>query len=340
MGVSGCETGEITFWRTMLESSMGLQRIHRLLHLITLLQSGGEFKTIYDLMAELHVSRSTLFRDLKMLDEVGIPYVYSPDKGYRIVNNCFLQPINLTMQETLALLMVAKSYLPQRGRAMVSSTLSAIWKLVASVPEPIRADCSEMVEAISVAPERISISDNEDQLFLSIQRCIDERMAIRVTYQHPISLEISTFDVNPYQLHFATRAWYLFGYMHEYKEVRTLKLARIRSFQMLKRNFTKPKFDIDKQLGNAWQLINEGKSYDVELEFAPMVAVNVAEVRWHKTQQVRFEEDGTCRVFFQVDGLKEISWWICGYADKVRVIRPKSLKQRVRQMHLDAANRS
>tara|TARA_Y100000589_G_scaffold307233_1_gene322705 strand:+ start:2169 stop:3152 length:984 start_codon:yes stop_codon:yes gene_type:complete len=317
---------------------MGLQRIQRLLHLITLLQSGGEFKTIYDLMAELDVSRSTLFRDLKMLDEVGIPYVFSPDKGYRIVNNCFLQPINLTMQETLALLMVAKSYLPQRGRAMVGSTLSAIWKLVASVPEPIRADCSDMVEAISVAPDRIAISDNEDQLFLSIQRCIDERTAIRITYQHPISQDISTFDINPYQLHFATRAWYLFGYMHEYKEVRILKLARMRSFQMLDKHFAKPRFNLDKQIGNAWQLINEGKSYDVELEFAPMVAVNVAEVHWHKTQKVRFLDNGSARVTFKVDGLKEISWWICGYANQVQVIKPDILRQRVRQMHLDALN--
>jgi proteasome accessory factor B len=316
---------------------MGLQRIQRLLRLITLLQSGGEFKTIYDLMAELDVSRSTLFRDLKMLDEVGIPYVYSPEKGYRIVSNCFLQPINLTMQETLALLMVAKSYLPQRGRAMVSSTLSAIWKLVASVPEPIRADCSDMVEAISVAPDRIAISDNEDQLFLSIQRCIDERTAIRITYQHPISKQISSFEVDPYQLHFATRAWYLFGYMPEFDEVRTLKLTRIRSFEMLKRHFSKPRFDLNKQLGNAWQLINEGKSYEIELEFAPMVAVNVAEVRWHKTQKVRFQDDGSCRVNFQVDGLKEISWWICGYADQVRVIKPKALAERVSQMHLNAA---
>ncbi|MAX24785.1 MAG: hypothetical protein CMJ19_09805 [Phycisphaeraceae bacterium] len=316
---------------------MGLQRIQRLLHLITLLQSGGEFKTIYDLMAELDVSRSTLFRDLKMLDEVGIPYVYSPSKGYRIVNNCFLQPVNLTMQETLSLLMVAKSYLPQRGRAMIGSTLSAIWKLVSTIPEPIRADCSDMVETISVSPERITISDNEDQLFLSLQRCIDERTCVRLTYQHPISKEISTYDVNPYHLHFSTRAWYLFGYMHEFDEVRILKLARIKSFQMLKKQFAKPRFDLNKQLGNAWQLINEGKSYNVELEFTPMVAVNVAEVRWHQTQKVTFQDDGTARVSFKVDGLKEIAWWICGYADQVRVIKPKALADRVRQMHLDAA---
>ncbi|MFG0248750.1 MAG: helix-turn-helix transcriptional regulator [Phycisphaeraceae bacterium JB051] len=316
---------------------MGLQRIQRLLHLITLLQSGGEFKTIYDLMAELDVSRSTLFRDLKMLDEVGIPYVYSPSKGYRIVNNCFLQPVNLTMQETLSLLMVAKSYLPQRGRAMIGSTLSAIWKLVSTIPEPIRADCSDMVETISVSPERIAISDNEDQLFLSLQRCIDERTTVDLDYQHPITKDISHYKVNPYHLHFSTRAWYLFGYIHEFDEVRILKLARIKRFEMIKKHFAKPKFDLNKQLGDAWQLINEGKSYNVELVFEPMVAVNVAEVRWHHTQKVKFQDDGKATVTFKVDGLKEIAWWICGYADQVRVIKPKALADRVRQMHLDAA---
>jgi len=316
---------------------MGLQRIQRLLQLITLLQSGGEFKTVYDLMAELNVSRSTLFRDLKMLDEVGIPYVYSPQKGYRIVNNCFLQPINLSMQETLALLMVAKSYLPQRGRAMVGSALSAIWKLVASVPEPIRADCSDMVEAISIAPEKISISDNEDELFLSIQRCIDQRKAIHILYKHPTSTETTSFEVDPYHLHFATRGWYLFGYIHEHQEVRILKLARIQSFQMLEQQFKKPSFDLNKHLGNAWQLINEGKTYKVELEFSVMVAVNVAEVRWHKTQKNRFLDNGCCRVTFEVDGLTEIAWWICGYANQVKVIKPVALARRVRQMHLDAA---
>lgn len=316
---------------------MGLQRIQRLLRLITLLQSGGEFKTVYDLMAELDVSRSTLFRDLKMLDEVGIPYVYSPQKGYRIVNNCFLQPVNLTMQETLSLLMVAKSYLPNRGQAMVGSTLSAIWKLVAAVPEPIRANCSDMVDAISMAPEKISISDNEDQLFLSIQRCIDERRAIAIKYQHPISKEVSHFEMNPYHLHFATRAWYVFGYFKEYKEVRILKLARIRSFEMLTQNFKKPCFNLNKHLGNAWQLMNEGTTYQVELEFSQMVAVNVSEVRWHKTQKVQFLDDGRCCVSFEVDGLKEISWWICGYADQVKVLQPPELAKKVRQMHLNAA---
>jgi proteasome accessory factor B len=34
-------------------------------------------------------------------------------------------------------------------------------------------------------------------------------------------------------------------------------------------------------------------------------------------------------VEFRVDGLSEITWWVLGYGDQVRVLSPKSLRMRV-----------
>ncbi len=42
---------------------------------------------------------------------------------------------------------------------------------------------------------------------------------------------------------------------------------------------------------------------------------------------------------FTVDGIGEIAWWVCGYADQVTVIKPPELRDRVEQMHLAAAER-
>jgi proteasome accessory factor B len=41
---------------------------------------------------------------------------------------------------------------------------------------------------------------------------------------------------------------------------------------------------------------------------------------------------------FRVDGIGEIAWWVCGYADQVTVIKPPELRDRVEQMHRDAAS--
>jgi proteasome accessory factor B len=88
-------------------------------------------------------------------------------------------------------------------------------------------------------------------------------------------------------------------------------------------------FDLNDYFGKAWKMIPEGKIYNVKLRFSPKVAVNVSEVQWHKTQESFFQEDGSVVMKFRVDGLREIIWWIMGYADQVQVLAPKKLRKQV-----------
>jgi predicted DNA-binding transcriptional regulator YafY len=159
-------------------------------------------------------------------------------------------------------------------------------------------------------------------------------------YASPVEPEAEV-RLDPYALHFAARAWYVFGASsgHDH-QVRMFKLSRIVALAETDRRFARPKgFSAEKFLGKAWVTIPEGKHHRIELEFTKRVAINVAEVRWHSTQEVRRHKDGRCTVTFEVDGLKEISWWICGYAHEVKVIKPAALAQMVQQMHASAAKR-
>jgi proteasome accessory factor B len=76
-------------------------------------------------------------------------------------------------------------------------------------------------------------------------------------------------------------------------------------------------------------MIPEGRLYNVKLRFLPEVAHSVAEVRWHSTQTVTFQDDGSIIMEFRVDGLNEITWWILSYGDQVQVLAPAALRQRV-----------
>ena len=60
-----------------------------------------------------------------------------------------------------------------------------------------------------------------------------------------------------------------------------------------------------------------------------MVAQNVAEVNWHKTQKLTFNTDGTLDFQVTVSGLNEISWWILGYGDQAEVLQPPELRRLV-----------
>jgi hypothetical protein len=72
-----------------------------------------------------------------------------------------------------------------------------------------------------------------------------------------------------------------------------------------------------------------GPDQDVIVRFEKMVAKNVAEVAWHKTQQLVWRDDGRLDFHVRVSGINEISWWILGYGDQAEVLEPPALRELV-----------
>ncbi|MEQ9453484.1 MAG: WYL domain-containing protein [Phycisphaeraceae bacterium] len=317
---------------------MATVRLSRLIRLITLVQS-GQAKSPDHLADELGVSRRTVFRDLDLLKQAGVPCYFDDEgSGYRVAERYFLPPVNLTIQETLGLLMLGKTAESSRDQPLGVPAVSAIRKLISAVPEPMRSACVDVMDHVSIRPSARVPGDLETRYHQVLQACIDEGRVCSIDYRAARANQDEPIVLHPYALHFAARAWYVFGYAEAYGEVRVFKLVRLGGIEPLDRRFTAPKrFRVADKIGKAWLLIPEGKVYRIELEFSSRVARNVMEVSWHSSQEQRMLGDGRARLKFEVDGLGEIAWWVCGYADQVRVLRPKKLADRVRDMHRAAA---
>ncbi|QDU32786.1 HTH domain protein [Poriferisphaera corsica] len=306
---------------------MQISKVHRVIKLIVVLQ-GGRAKTVEELMNELGVSRRTLFRDLNMLEAAGVPYYHEKGVGYRLGKEFFMPPISLTAAETLGLMILGKSAAAQRDKPMFASALSGIYKLISSMPEPMRSACGEMMSGVSIDVGAHGYGESEIEHYAILHRCVDEGRVCRLHYKSPVEKRGFWTTVHPYVLHYAARAWYLFAWTEKHQEVRVLKLARISDIEVLDERFERPSdFAVGNVLDGAWALNPEGRVYDVELEFKPLVATNIAETCWHPTQHIKMRPDGSCVARFHVNGLNEIAWWICGYADQVIVRKPDQLRE-------------
>jgi proteasome accessory factor B len=116
-------------------------------------------------------------------------------------------------------------------------------------------------------------------------------------------------------------------------EVRTFNLARVKSMELLAERYTVPSsFDLDQHFGDAWCMIPApGPKSHVVVRFTHLVAQNVAEVQWHKSQTTTFLDDKSLEFRATVSGLSEISWWILGYGDQAEVLQPARLRRLVCQ---------
>ncbi|MBI1372954.1 MAG: WYL domain-containing protein [Phycisphaera sp.] len=319
---------------------MNVSRLHRVIRLITILQSGAPMTSAM-LAEELGVSRRTLFRDLETIEAAGIPCYHDAERGeYRIASSFFLPPVNLKVTEAMGLMMLAKAAEERRGEPLLDPAVEAVRKLISMMPNAIRDVCGEMMGNVTVRQAPSAIPQRDPDHYATLQRAIDERRVVAMKYYSLFDRSEIDVSLRPYHLHYAVRAWYVIGHSESEDDLRIYKLSRIRGLTPTDRTFRLAKpFDIAAYLGKAWQMIPEGKVYKVELEFARKVATNVSDVRWHHTQQHRMLDDGRCVMTFEVDGLNEITWWLLGYGDQVIVRKPAALRDRLLDVYRNALKR-
>jgi proteasome accessory factor B len=292
---------------------------------------GGRTYTAGELAREMEVSRRTIFRDLNMLELAGIPYYHDPDSGgYKISQHFFLPPINFTLTEALAMLMLTGRLRGADRLPLFSQTTRAAMKLESVLSPVIRQHIGGVLDQVSVSLGALAGHKGLDETFDRLTSAIVGRRICRMVYlSFHEQKQIATF-IHPLRLVFLTRAWYLLAYSAMHRQVRTFKLGRMRKLTVTDKTFSWPKdVDLDKHFASAWSMIPEGKSYDVHLRFAPKVAGNVAEVQWHPAQRVRWNDDGSIDYRVRVNGLGELSWWVLGYGDQVEVLKPRPLRDRV-----------
>jgi predicted DNA-binding transcriptional regulator YafY len=311
---------------------MKTSRISRVVKILTTLQSGQSYSA--DSLARLlNVSRRTVFRDLNELQKVGVPYHYDlKDGGYRVEPEFFLPPVDLTLQEALSLCLVIDKVRQHMQIPFNRSAVMAAHKIENNLPATIRDYCRNALRHVSIQPNATAPVQQLDKVFSQLQRAIMQKRKVKIAYSSLYEREEITTDLSPYHLMYHSRAWYVLGRSSLHESVRTFKLNRIKTLEVLSQGFLEENFDVDEYLGRAWAMIPEGQIYNVKLRFLPKVAANVSEVRWHSTQKVSHNPDGSVTMEFRVDGLWEISWWIMGYGNQVQVLAPAALRQRVTRM--------
>ena len=308
---------------------MNVSRICRLLKLIALLQAGREHN-IESIARECNVHRRTVFRDLDVLREAGIPLQYDgQQQRYRVAESFYLPPTSFTPEEALSLIVLchemgAASRLPFFGPAR-----TAVLKLESLLPTRLREQLREVSDAISINLGPHSPLDNREATYQRLLEAVGERRAVRIRYGSLAEQQEIVTLLYPYRLLFSRRSWYVIGRSSLHRAVRTFNVGRVLSLELLSDRYQVPNsFSLERYLGNAWHLIPEsGADQEVVIRFARRVAKNVAEVRWHPTQRVSFRSDGSLDFCVTVSGLEEISWWVLGYGDQAEVFQPPALRR-------------
>ena len=287
--------------------------------------------TVDELAEECAVTRRTVYRDLKAIEEAGYPLIGErTDDGnvvYRFLTG-FKQipPLTFSLPELMTLYFCRSQLGFLQGTPFQDDLEEIFARIRSSLPPRSVAHLERITEA--AAPRFQGMRDYRRQRdILEVLRqalLFQYRVDMRYT---PAQRETENYLFDPYTLLFYQGALYLGGYAHNRDALRLFLVDRIETAELCRDRFEVPEnFSVEDLIGSAFGLIDE-MPMSIAVRFAPDISHLILERVWHPTQQTRIDEEGWVHLLFEAGGSKEILAWLYSFLPHVEVLAPQSLRE-------------
>lgn len=290
--------------------------------------------TTSQLAEELNVHPSTVYRNIQILMANGRAIEYDEDtrKGrqYWIRKDTAINRVRVTTEEASALYVAARLL-----ARIVDTSNPIVTSALLKLAEPLEHTAPTIANQIQRAAHLLRVRPSDDtsvETFRVLAQAWLQSRKVRISYksQHRASERtLSPYLLEPLD---TEQAIYVVGHDSDSDDVRTFKLDRITSADLLREEFEVPsEFDAAAYLSSAWGIMGADAGKQVErvvLHFGPEVAPEIRERYWHPTQQLRDVGDQGCILEVTVGHATEMLRWIRRWGlHNVRVLEPPALRQ-------------
>jgi predicted DNA-binding transcriptional regulator YafY len=167
------------------------------------------------------------------------------------------------------------------------------------------------------------------QTFALIRQAILEGRRLAFSYRSEAAESVAYREVVPYGILYGHRV-YLVGAFPWAEQPVNYRLDRVRDLRVSEAIGTRPgDFDLDSYAALSFGVFQE-EPRDVVLRFAPEIAEEVTTFRFHPTQTITREADGSMIVRFRAGGLREMAWHLFTWGDAITIVAPEDLKAMMR----------
>lgn len=212
-----------------------MNRIDRLLGILILLQS-RRYVQAEAIADKFGISLRTVYRDIKALNEQGVPISFEQHKGYFVVQGYFLPPVTFTPDEANAMVLMEPMVNAFADRSVLREYTQALNKIKAVMRSHQKDSVEQMNSNIAL---QVHKSFNPDYEYLTpIQQAIAARHILQIDYRNSKE-ENSTRRIEPIGLVFYAFSWHIIAWCHNRNDYRDFRVSRIVSLKNTGAPFTK-----------------------------------------------------------------------------------------------------
>lgn len=217
-----------------------MKRLHRLTAILIKFQSSKSIKA-KDLSNEYNVSTRTIYRDIKALEEAGVPIGYEPGEDYFLMEGYQLPPVHFTFEESQAVITAKALIQNNSDSSLIKHFNNAVEKVTAVLRTSDKKNALKLESRIG--PSIDSKEKTTDSL-ITIQKSIADFKTLSIVYKAGNGSQTQR-KVNPLALYFTQDNWVLVAFCHLRSDHREFRLDRIKHLESTAEYFPPNQFSLN-----------------------------------------------------------------------------------------------
>lgn len=219
-----------------------MNHLSRLLSIITILKS-KRIVTATELAKKYNVSVRTIYRDMKKIEESGVPVFSAEGKGYSIMDGYKVAPLMFDELEVNALITAEQLISKTNDESLIKHFDQTLTK----IKSVFRSSLQIQGEFLN-SKMRIFKSSDEDVRSSSLsymQMAITNFRETEILYRVP-GKDLTERIIEPLAILSFEEKWLVIAWCQLREDYRSFRLDRIERFRVLDKSFEDRKFDIGK----------------------------------------------------------------------------------------------
>lgn len=209
------------------------KRLSRLTAILTQLQT-RRLLTAKSLADKFNVSVRTIYRDIRALEQAGIPVLTEEGKGYSLMEHYRLPPVMFTESEANALITAEQLVLKNKDTSFIKEYTEAITKIKAVLRHNTKDKANLLAQRVQF---RQNSNDEKTSNYLSdLQFALTNFYLTEIKYTNEAN-ENTNRTIEPFALYSTQENWLLIAFCRQRKDYRAFRLDRIRQLKILNDTF-------------------------------------------------------------------------------------------------------
>jgi len=301
-----------------------MNRTDRLSAILIQLQSKRVVRA-QEIADRFEISLRTVYRDIRSLEEAGIPICAEAGLGYYLMDHYHLPPVMFTNEEAAALLFGEKLIEKMSDEKIKKDFCSALFKIKAILKPGEKDHLEKLHDRIAVFNMN-TMSERFNQLYLNeIQQALVNKQVLEIEYESKYAEEAMCRKVEPIGLCNYSSRWHLFAWCQLRQDYRDFRLDRILSLRPTDEYFKGKQHPSIKEYMQMTNPISNVANITVLIPKKRMKLIEDSKY-WYGFLSEE-EVGGNIRMQFSNDELHGFASWLLNSGSHAQVEKPTELRQ-------------